>query len=60
MKCDICGKGPLDGFTIFRVNEYGVPGIWRCREHMNKPIDPEDDRLARIIEEDNERKAKRV
>ena len=34
MKCEVCGYGPEEGLSIFRVNPKGVTGIWRCREHL--------------------------
>ena len=33
MKCEICNRGPMDGVTIYRANEKGVKGIWRCSDH---------------------------
>lgn len=33
--CEICGRGPADGTTVYRANEKGVPGIWRCADHVN-------------------------
>jgi hypothetical protein len=36
MKCEICGRGPANGFDIFRANEKGVKGIWRCKDHSCK------------------------
>jgi hypothetical protein len=39
MRCEICGKtAPLppdgDGVTLWRVNEKGIPGVWRCELHL--------------------------
>jgi len=52
--CEICGKGPVDGVTMWRVNEKGVPGIWRCRAHLTieqaDKQDPETVRLVNIID----------
>jgi len=33
IRCEICGKGPMDGVTVYRANEKGVAGIWRCAKH---------------------------
>lgn len=54
MKCEICNKGPMDGVSIHRVNEYGVAGIWRCEQHLTPEqaarLDPETIRIVKIIE----------
>ena len=50
MKCEICGKGVLDGVTLYRQNELGVKGIWRCTEHNQQPVDKEVQELVDIIE----------
>lgn len=50
MKCEICGKGMEQGVTLFRVNELGVTGVWRCREHMEKQPDPIVEDIVNIIE----------
>ena len=31
--CDICGRGPEQGVTVFRANPKGQIGIWRCKDH---------------------------
>ena len=44
MKCITCGKGMPEGVDLFRLNEFGVTGIWACTEHyadMGKSIDPD-------------------
>lgn len=61
MKCEICHKGPPnDPVTLFRVNEKGVKGIWRCTEHLTRSqstaVDPEVRKIVGIIEDDNRRK----
>lgn len=33
IKCEICGKGPLDGVPVYRANEKGIKGVWRCKDH---------------------------
>jgi hypothetical protein len=48
MKCEICGKTPFMGATLFRQNEKGVVGIWRCEEH-NRKFD--DTQLHQIVAE---------
>lgn len=54
MKCEICGKGPQDGTTIYRANEKGVKGIWRCARHpslesFNRQCDPELNAIENAI-----------
>ena len=35
MECEICQRRPdKDGIAIHRINEKGIPGIWRCEDHM--------------------------
>lgn len=53
MTCEICGRGIVDGAALFRQNEKGVKGIWRCREHNQKPIDVEVNDIVSAIEQDN-------
>lgn len=50
MKCEICGRGPAEGVSIFRQNAYGEPGIWRCKACNEQPIDPEVKEIVEIIE----------
>ena len=38
-RCEICNKGPMDGVTVFRVNEKGGSPVWRCQEHANEVAD---------------------
>lgn len=33
--CAVCGKGPPDGVSVFRMNEKGGPGLWACNEHKD-------------------------
>jgi hypothetical protein len=33
--CEICGNGLQDGVSLYRANETGVTGIWRCSAHPN-------------------------
>ena len=49
MTCEVCGRGPLPqhgGISVFRQNEKGVKGIWRCAVHVTAPVDPE---VAEIV-----------
>ena len=41
MKCEICGRGMVEGVNLHRQNEKGVNGVWRCDEHNILPIAPE-------------------
>ncbi len=56
MKCEICHKSPPnDNIALYRVNEFGVKGIWRCyadlTEDQKKNIDPiEHDIVTTIVE----------
>ncbi len=38
MKCEICEKGIPNGVNLFRQNEKGVAGVWRCTEHNKKYV----------------------
>jgi hypothetical protein len=53
VKCDTCGLGPEDGKSLYRQNEKGVIGVWRCFECCQKrpsaPVDPEVVELTEII-----------
>jgi uncharacterized protein YwgA len=57
MKCEKCGKGPADGVSVYRVNEKGVKGIWRCVNHLEPEKHPAPDtetvKLVNILEEWN-------
>jgi hypothetical protein len=38
--CEICQRTPArDGVTVYRVNEYGIAGIWRCEAHLQTTVD---------------------
>jgi hypothetical protein len=51
MNCNVCGKGPADGVSVFRVNEKGVPGIWACEKHIDlKLVNPETKDIVHILE----------
>lgn len=49
MRCSVCGKGPMDGVTVYRVNAKGEKGVWACRQHKLTPPDPEVERLDAIL-----------
>jgi hypothetical protein len=38
-QCRVCGKGPMQGVTVYRMNEPGVEGIWACQDHRSPPTD---------------------
>jgi len=53
MICVFCHKGLKDGYTLHRINEKGVPGIWACWEHRSlsdKHFDPDLDMIVKVIE----------
>jgi len=54
MTCCVCGKGMPDGVTLFRTNEYGVYGIWVCRDDRDKvpaiPISKETQELVDLLD----------
>jgi hypothetical protein len=49
--CEICHRGPFDGVTLWRANETGVAGIWRCTEHRQGPVDPVLEEIVSDIED---------
>lgn len=59
MKCEICNKSAAtDGVALYRVNELGVKGIWRCTEHLtpeqSQAIDPEVKDITEAIQASND------
>jgi len=52
MKCEICGRGPKDGISVYRQNATGERGRWRCQEHNRVAIDPDVKRLVGILEKE--------
>lgn len=55
MRCEVCNRGPAPdagGVTVHRVNELGVSGIWRCKEHLTPEQMPDEEtlRLVEILE----------
>lgn len=49
LRCEVCNKGLADGISLYRVNEKGVPAIWRCEEHLEKEPDPEVKNIVDIL-----------
>lgn len=37
MQCEHCERGPHTGDALYRANEKGVKGRWRCKLHLNEP-----------------------
>ena len=59
MKCFVCGKGPPNGPSVFRVNAKGQPGVWACdehRRHADKQADPKTIAVVRELETGQEAK----
>ena len=52
MKCETCGKGPMQGVTIHRTTPKGEDPHWRCESHMPQgaTVAPEVAELVAIIE----------
>ena len=52
MKCQVCGKGPVEGVSLFRVNAKGQPFVGRCRAHLgaSAPVDPEVEAIVNAID----------
>lgn len=51
MVCVICGRGPREGVSVFRINEKGVPGLWACRQHIKQTDGTRpDENLLRVVE----------
>jgi hypothetical protein len=41
--CEVCKRSvEQHGITVYRVNETGISGIWRCKEHLDQPRDSEE------------------
>ena len=50
IECCVCKKGPANGVPVYRINEYGIEGIWACSQHIKQtdaPPVPED--VRRIV-----------
>jgi hypothetical protein len=48
MRCQICPATLADG-PLYRYNEKGVPGIWRCSQHRGFGVDKAVVRIAEIV-----------
>lgn len=46
MRCCVCGRGPMHGTTVHRLNEKGQPGVWVCEQHWTG----EPDEAVKLIE----------
>ncbi len=44
-----CDHRPIDGWAMYRVNPKGQPGIWMCKEHSEKPVDPVVELIAATV-----------
>jgi hypothetical protein len=57
--CEICKQTINDGVTLWRVNEFGVKGVWRCAKCLSPQQlavrDPEAVRITNIIESNGEK-----
>lgn len=54
MQCEVCKRTPqMDACSLYRVNEKGVKGIWRCfrclTPEQKKNLDPEILRIEHIL-----------
>jgi ribosomal protein L28 len=56
VECEHCGRGPHTGDAVYRANEKGVTGRWRCKLHLNetarKTHDSATGDIVRLIEKD--------
>jgi hypothetical protein len=48
MKCEICGKGPISGTSVYRINPKGETGRWCCEVHLPADKQPVDDVRAAV------------
>lgn len=52
--CEVCKKGPEEeGIAIIRTSKKG-PGEdphWRCRDHVDTPVDKAVDEVVKLIED---------
>ena len=53
MKCEWCGLRPQDGVSLYRVNEKGVPGIWRCEKDLDRKPPEDVVEIVAILESAN-------
>lgn len=56
LNCEVCKRG-VEEVSLHRVNEKGVPGIWRCQACLTHEQEAAQDPICRdivnIIEQDN-------
>lgn len=50
INCEVCGQGPQQGITVYRQNEKGIKGQWRCAEHSKVIPDPVVEEVVKAIE----------
>ena len=51
LKCEVCGQGPAQGVTLFRVGPKGQPTThWRCEPDLATAPDPELAQTVATIE----------
>lgn len=54
VQCEVCGKAPRDGFTVYRTGETGPDHDphWRCDAHRGDAVIPEEVlELTAVIEQ---------
>lgn len=53
MRCEICGKGPIDTLPIgiIRQNLGSLPAVWRCEKHNELVVDAEVQDIMNILQE---------
>jgi hypothetical protein len=53
-KCEVCGCTPFES-GLFRANELGVQGIFRCKKHLQPENTPDEivEDILNIIEKSN-------
>lgn len=49
MTCEICGRGMKEHVNLYRQNEKGVKGVWRCDDHNTLPISPEVQQIVEAL-----------
>ena len=56
VECEVCKKGIPEVAILHRVNEKGVPGIWRCENCMTSEQAEDINPVALAIVEDQIRR----
>ena len=52
IRCEICGKGPAENVAVYRANEKGVKGIWRCAKHPSaESFTVQNDPRIRVLDD---------